>query len=195
MGGKSEERKISEQQLLSAEQQLQQQLEQQLAQLRGRELGQEEARQRAIELGQVSQAEFERATEESPESITRLQEIIRERALPEQQQALRRTKLSQAQAGVRGPEAALQQSMVAGRLGKELALDAEQLALQENLRRQRSREQLAGQKQLSALAQQLTPVQKVIGESPLEKQQKEKITKLEEQTQKLRRLVMPYGGR
>ena len=129
-------------------------------QLTGIERGQQEALQRALMAGRRAEQQYMTATEGRPEGITRLQEILRQQALPEQQQVLRRTKLAQVQAGVRGPEAALQTAMASGRLARELGFDVEKLGIQEELRRQQSREQLAAQKQLAALQQQLSPVQR-----------------------------------
>jgi hypothetical protein len=140
------------------------QLEQQKQQLLGIERGQEEAQQRAAQIGQQAQKQFMTATEGRPEQISRLQEIIRQQRLPEQQQAIKRGQLAQQQAGVRGPEAAQMTAMLAGRLGRELGFDVEKLALEEELRRQRSREQLAGQRGLVSLGQELKPIQRY-GES------------------------------
>ena len=141
-----------------------QQLIERRAELLGRERGQEEAQRRAAEIGEQAQQQFMAATEGRPEQITRLQEIIRQQRLPEQQQAIKRGQLALQQAGVRGPEAAQQTAMLAGRLGRELGFDVEKLALEEELRRQRSREQMAGQRGLVSLAQQLQPIQRYGGQ-------------------------------
>jgi len=141
-----------------------QQLIERRAELLGRERGQEEAQRRAEEIGQQAQQQFMAATEGRPEQITRLQEIIRQRRLPEQQQAIKRGQLALQQAGVRGPEAAQQTQMLAGRLGRELGFDVEKIALEEELRRQRSREQMAGQRGLVSLQQQLQPIQRYGGQ-------------------------------
>lgn len=180
MGGKSEERKIAEKQTAEQRRQFDLQLQQQLAQLRGQQLGQEEAFQRAQDIygqasgrfGALQQADIPELTG-TPEAITRLQGLIRERALPEQQQALSRTKLAQQQAGVRGPEAALMAQQQATRMGTDLARAAEEVELkqalsdrglrqQEALRRQQSAEEFQKQQALAGLGQSLTPVQKFI---------------------------------
>jgi hypothetical protein len=203
MGGKSEERKISESQLAAQKEMADVQLAQQLAQLRGQQLGQEEALQRAQDIysqasgrfGTLQQADIPELTG-TPQAITRLQGLIRERALPEQQQALSRTKLAQQQAGVRGPEAALMAQQQATRMGTDLARAAEEVALkqalsdrglrqQEALRRQQSAEEFQKQQALAGLGQALTPVQKVVGESALEAKQKKKISELEKQKRQL----------
>jgi hypothetical protein len=132
-----------------------------LAVLTGTELGQEEALARAQEREAAGIAGFLAATGGTPEEVTRLQQIIREQQLPEQQQALRRAKLAQTQAGVRGPEAALLQQMQASELAKTLGLEVEKLGLEEALRRQRSREQFAGAQALAAQAATYRPVQKI----------------------------------
>lgn len=141
-----------------------QQIIERRAELLGRERGQEEAQRRAAEIGEQAQQQFMAATEGRPEQITRLQEIIRQQRLPEQQQAIKRGQLALQQAGVRGPEAAQQTAMLAGRLGRELGFDVEKLALEEELRRKRSREQMAGQRGLVSLAQQLQPIQRYGGQ-------------------------------
>jgi len=203
MGGKSEERKISESQLAAQKEMADVQLAQQLAQLRGQQLGQEEALGRAQDIygqasgrfGTLQQADIPELTG-TPEAITRLQGLIRERALPEQQQALSRTKLAQQQAGVRGPEAALMAQQQATRMGTDLARAAEEVALkqalsdrglrqQEALRRQQSSEEFQKQQALAGLGQTLTPVQKVVGESQLKAKQKKRIEELEKQNQQL----------
>lgn len=182
MGGTSEERKIQREKDVAEEERLQLQLEQQLAQLRGQQLGQEEALKRAQDVygqasgrfGTLQQAEIPELTG-TPEAITRLQSLIRERALPEQQQALSRTKLAQQQAGVRGPEASLMAQQQATRMGTDLARAAEEVALkqalsdrglrqQEALRRQQSAEEFQKQQALAGLGQTLTPVQKIVEE-------------------------------
>jgi hypothetical protein len=184
MGGSSEERKISDAQIAEQRRQFDLNLQQQLAQLRGQQLGQEEALGRAQDIygqasgrfGTLQQADIPELTG-TPEAITRLQGLIRERALPEQQQALSRTKLAQQQAGVRGPEAALMAQQQATKMGTDLARAAEEVALkqalsdrglrqQEALRRQQSAEEFEKQQALAGLGQALTPVQKFAEKKP-----------------------------
>jgi hypothetical protein len=167
--GQGEKQRESQKELTQEQADLQRELtEQQLierrAELLGRERGQEEALSRATKIGEQAQQQFMAATEGRPEQIRRLQEIIRQQRLPEQQQAIKRGQLSLQQAGVRGPEATQQTQMLAGRLGRELGFDVEKLALEEELRRQRSREQMAGQRGLVSLAQQLQPIQRYGGQ-------------------------------
>lgn len=170
---------LSQEQLAQQKELAMEQFAKELGILSGTQAGQEEALQRAQDIygqasarfGALQQADIPELTG-TPEAITRLQGLIRERALPEQQQALSRTKLAQQQAGVRGPEAALMAQQQATRMGTDLARAAEEVALkqalsdrrlrqQEALRRQKSREQFAGAQALAAQAATLRPVQKV----------------------------------
>ena len=204
MGGKSEERKISEAQLAAQREMSEAQLAQQLGQLRGIQAGQEEALARAQDIyggargrfGELQQRELSELSG-TPQEITQLQQLIRERALPEQQQALRRTKLAQTQAGVRGPEAALQAAMASSRMGTDLARSTQEVALkqalqdrslrqQEALRRQQAAEAFEQQQAMAGLGQTLAPVQKFEGESALEAQQKKRIEELEKQIKRER---------
>lgn len=160
MGGKSEERKITEAQIAEQKRQFDEQLAQQLGQLRGIQLGQEEALAKAADVRSMGESAFQQATTGTPESITQLQRLIREKALPEQQQALRRTKLAQVQAGVRGPEAALMQQQQATKMGIDLSKAAEEIALRQALEDRAKRAAFAERKALTGLGQELTPIQK-----------------------------------
>lgn len=205
MGGKSEERKIAETQTELEKEMFEERLAQELGQLRGIQLGQEEALQRAQKVYGIESDRFRDLQQRNiaelsgtPQEITQLQELIREKALPEQQQALMQTKLAQTQAGVRGPEAALQAAMASSRMGTDLARATQEVALRqaledrslrqkEALRRQQAAEAFAQQKAISGLGQTLAPVQKYVGESALEQKQKKEIEdlqkKLKEQQQ------------
>jgi|DEB0MinimDraft_6_1074348.scaffolds.fasta_scaffold21681_2 hypothetical protein len=152
---------LSQEQLAQQKELAMQQFAKELGILSGTQAGQEEALQRATKIGEQAQQQFMAATEDRPEQITRLQEIIRQQRLPEQQQAIKRGQLALQRAGVRGPEAGQQTQMLIGRLGRELGFDVEKLALEEAMRRQRSREQFAGAQALAAQAAALRPVQKV----------------------------------
>lgn len=175
MGSKRRDRRSQErqtrQQIESQQRQQQEALRQERGALIGREAGQEEALQRATQARQAGEQGFMQATSGTPESIVRLQQLIRERALPEQQQALSRTKLAQQQAGVRGVEAALGAQMQASQMGKDLASQAEQIELQQALADRQARAQYGQQKAMSGLSQELTPVQKYIQQ---EREKKEK---------------------
>ena len=205
MGGKSEERKIAENQTELEKEMFEEKLAQELGQLRGIQLGQEESLQRAQKVYGTESDRFRNLQQRNiaelsgtPQEITQLQELIREKALPEQQQALRQTKLAQTQAGVRGPEAALQAAMSSSRMGTDLARATQEVGLRqaledrslrqkEALRRQQAAETFAQQQAISGLGQSLAPVQKYVGESALEQKQKKEIEdlqkKLKEQQQ------------
>jgi hypothetical protein len=152
---------LSQEQLAQQKELAMQQFAKELGILSGTQAGQEEALARAKEREATGISQFLEATEGSPKEISRLQQIISEQRLPEQQQAIKRGQLALQQAGVRGPEAGQQTAMLAGRLGRELGFDVEKLALEEAMRRQRSREQLAGAQALAAQAAALRPVQKI----------------------------------
>ena len=100
-------------------------------------------------------------TEGMPQEISKLQELIRQGALKEQQQAMSRGKLAQTQAGVRGPEAALMSQMQASEMGENLSRAVEEVGLREALRRGQAREQFAQQQAMAGLAQTLTPVERM----------------------------------
>ena len=196
MGGKSEERKMSDSQIAAQKEMAEKRLAQELGQLRGIQLGQEESLQRAQKVYGTESDRFRDLQQQdiaelsgTPQEITQLQELIREKALPEQQQALRQTKLAQTQAGVRGPEAALQAAMASSRMGTDLARATQEVSLRqaledrnlrqkEALRRQQAAETFAQQQAISGLGQSLAPVQKYVGESPLEQKQKKEIEDL-----------------
>jgi len=137
------------------------QLAQQLAQLQGRETGQLEALGRAQDVYGAGTQSFMKQTEGMPQEISKLQELIRQGALKEQQQAMSRGKLAQTQAGVRGPEAALMSQMQASEMGENLSRAVEEVGLREALRRGQAREQFAQQQAMAGLAQTLTPVERM----------------------------------
>ena len=70
---------------------------------------------------------------QTPAAISKLQNLIRAQALPEQRAAASQARLALEQQGVRGPESALLQAMQTNRLQGELANRAEQIALQQSL--------------------------------------------------------------
>jgi len=98
-------------------------------------------------------SEFDAETTGTPEAVTRLQQLIREQALPEQQRALAQGKIALQQAGVRGPEAALMQQRQQNRMQTDLANRAEQIALQQALSDRGIRQQFASQRGLQQVAQ------------------------------------------
>ena len=98
-------------------------------------------------------SEFDAETTGTPEAVTRLQKLIREQALPEQQRALAQGRIALQQAGVRGPEAALMQQRQQNRMQTDLANRAEQIALQQALSDRGIRQQFASQRGLQQVAQ------------------------------------------
>ncbi len=71
--------------------------------------------------------------------------------MPEQQRALSQGRLALQQQGVRGIDAALLQQKQANQLNKQLAMDAEKIALQQSLADRQARQQLAAQSALKSL--------------------------------------------
>ncbi len=151
------------------------QLAQALSQLRGRQVGQEEALGRATGIRQAGESEFDQATTGTPPAIEQLKTLIRERALPEQQQALAQTKLGLSQAGVRGPEAGVIAQQQASKMGLDLSRAVEEIGLKQALADREKRATIAGTKALAGLRQELTPIQKVAGKSNLETEQEKKL--------------------
>jgi hypothetical protein len=91
-------------------------------------------------------AEFDAETTGTPAAVTRLQELIRQQALPEQQRAAAQGRIALQQAGVRGPEAALMMQRQQNRMQTDLANRAEQVALQQALADRGVRQQFAAQR-------------------------------------------------
>tara|TARA_R110002020_G_scaffold28797_6_gene91399 strand:- start:247 stop:843 length:597 start_codon:yes stop_codon:yes gene_type:complete len=98
-----------------------------------------------------SLSDFARDTQGTAPQISRLQQLIRQRALPEQRRAMSQGRLALQQQGVRGPEAALMQQMQANKLQEVLANKAEQVALQQALSDRGQRQQLASKRALLSL--------------------------------------------
>lgn len=98
-------------------------------------------------------AEFDAETTGTPAAVTRLQELIRQQALPEQQRAAAQGRIALQQAGVRGPEAALMMQRQQNRMQTDLANRAEQVALQQALADRSVRQQFAAQRGMQEAAQ------------------------------------------
>lgn len=90
--------------------------------------------------------DFDTATTGTPEAISRLQSLIREQALPEQQRAMKLGKIARQQQGVRGIDAAVLEQRQANTLNRQLAQQAENVALQQQLKDREARQQLAAQR-------------------------------------------------
>jgi hypothetical protein len=96
-------------------------------------------------------SDFGRETSGTPTQISRLQELIRQQALPEQRRAMSQGRLALQQQGVRGPESALMQQMQANTMQEALANRAEQVAMQQALSDREKRQSLASQRALISL--------------------------------------------
>ena len=107
--------------------------------------------ERAASQFQRSMSDFARDTSGTPMQISRLQNLIRQQALPEQRRAMAQGRLALEQQGVRGPESALLQQMQANRLQESLANRAQQVALQQALADRQARAKLAAEQSMQAL--------------------------------------------
>tara|TARA_R110002020_G_scaffold164811_2_gene351794 strand:+ start:78 stop:770 length:693 start_codon:yes stop_codon:yes gene_type:complete len=106
---------------------------------------------RALDQYGRSMADFRQDTTGTPTQISKLQELIRQQALPEQRRAMSQGRLALQQQGVRGPESALMQQMQANTMQKSLANRAQQVALQQQLRDRERRAELAASQAGQAL--------------------------------------------
>ena len=98
-----------------------------------------------------SMSDFGRDTTGTPTEISRLQNLIRRQALPEQRRAMAQGRLALEQQGVRGPESALLQQMQSNQMQESLANRAQQVALQQALADRGTRAELAAQQSLKSL--------------------------------------------
>ena len=96
-------------------------------------------------------SDFARDTQGTAPQVSRLQQLIRQRALPEQRRAMSQGRLALQQQGVRGPESALMQQMQANQLQESLANRAEEIALQQALSDRAQRQELASKRALLSL--------------------------------------------
>jgi hypothetical protein len=142
---KSERDLLGQERLLGAQEDIQKRADE-----RALELARSQGKQALKQYGK-SMADFNIASSGSPESISKLQMLIRQQALPEQQRALSQGRLALQQQGVRGIDAALLQQKQANQLNKQLAMDAEKIALQQSLADRQARQQLAAQSALKSL--------------------------------------------
>ena len=118
--------------------------------LAGLDVGRSGQRRAAGQYGR-SMADFRQATTGTPTQISKLQELIRKQALPEQRRAMSQGRLALQQQGVRGPESALMQQMQANTMQESLANRAQQVALEQQLRDRERRAQLAAAQSAQAL--------------------------------------------
>ena len=90
--------------------------------------------------------DFDTATTGTPAAVSRLQSLIREQALPEQQRAMQLGRIARQQQGVRGIDAAVLEQRQANTLNRQLAQQAENVALQQQLKDREARQRLAAQR-------------------------------------------------
>jgi len=144
---KSERDLLGQERLLGVQEDIQKRADQ-----RALDLARSQGEQASKQYGK-SMADFNIASSGSPESISKLQMLIRQQALPEQQRALEQGKIALQQQGVRGPEAALMLQRQQNRLQSDLANRAEQVALQQALSDRDVRQQFASQRAMQEAAQ------------------------------------------
>lgn len=114
-------------------------------------------RQLQRRIGQEAQSKYQQAmrqfggvTSGTPESVSRLQQLIRDRALPEQQRAMSQGRIARQQQGVRGIDAAVLEQQQANALQRQLAQDAENVALQQQLKDREMKQKLAADQATAA---------------------------------------------
>lgn len=114
-------------------------------------------------IGQEAQSKYQQAMRQfgsasrgTPQAVTRLQQLIRERALPEQQRAMAQGRIARQQQGIRGIDAAVLEQQQANELQRQLAQDAENVALQQQLADREMRQKLAGEQATQAFLKSLT---------------------------------------
>lgn len=117
----------------------------------------EAERQLQRRIGQEAQSKYQQAmrqfggvTSGTPESVSRLQQLIRDRALPEQQRAMSQGRIARQQQGVRGIDAAVLEQQQANALQRQLAQDAENVALQQQLKDREMKQKLAADQATAA---------------------------------------------
>ena len=96
--------------------------------------------------------DFNEATTGTPQAVSRLQQLIREQALPEQQRAMKLGNISRQQQGIRGIDSAVLAQQQSNALNKDLAMQAEGMALEQALRDRQARQQQAAKLAQGSLA-------------------------------------------
>ena len=102
----------------------------------GSELGRS-GQQRADSALNRFMGDFNQATTGTPEAVTRLQQLIREQALPEQQRAMNLGNIQRQQQGVRGIDAAVLGQQQSNQMNQQLARQAEGIGLRQALQDRR----------------------------------------------------------
>lgn len=96
--------------------------------------------------------DFNQSTTGTPQAVSRLQQLIREQALPEQQRAMKLGNISRQQQGIRGIDASVLAQQQSNALNKDLAMQAEGMALEQALRDRQARQQQAAKLAQGSLA-------------------------------------------
>ena len=111
--------------------------------------------QEASDQYQQAMGDFNASTTGTPQGVSRLQSLIREQALPEQQRAMKMGNVSRQQQGVRGIDSAVLGQQQSNALNKQLANRAESVALQQQLSDREARQKMAAQRAQQTLGKSL----------------------------------------
>ena len=111
--------------------------------------------QEASDQYQQAMGDFNASTSGTPQAVSRLQGLIREQALPEQQRAMKMGNVSRQQQGVRGIDSAVLGQQQSNALNKQLANRAESVALQQQLADREARQKMAAQRAQQTLGKSL----------------------------------------
>tara|TARA_R110000824_G_scaffold83265_1_gene208430 strand:- start:236 stop:733 length:498 start_codon:yes stop_codon:yes gene_type:complete len=111
--------------------------------------------QEASDQYQQAMGDFNTSTSGTPQAVSRLQGLIREQALPEQQRAMKMGNISRQQQGVRGIDSAVMAQQQSNALNKQLANRAEGVALQQQLGDREARQKMAAQRAQQTLGKSL----------------------------------------
>tara|TARA_R110002051_G_scaffold235014_1_gene296485 strand:- start:222 stop:764 length:543 start_codon:yes stop_codon:yes gene_type:complete len=111
--------------------------------------------QEASDQYQQAMGDFDTSTTGTPQAVSRLQQMIREQALPEQQRAMSQGNIARQQQGVRGIDSAVMAQQQSNALNKQLANRAESVALQQQLSDREARQKMASGRASQTLGKSL----------------------------------------
>ena len=111
--------------------------------------------QEAADQYQQAMGDFDASSTGTPQAVSRLQSLIREQALPEQQRAMNMGNIARQQQGVRGIDSAVLAQQQSNALNKQLANRAESVALQQQLADREARQKMAAQRASQTLGKSL----------------------------------------
>ena len=111
--------------------------------------------QEASDQYQQAMGDFDASSTGTPQAVSRLQSLIREQALPEQQRAMSMGNIARQQQGVRGIDSAVLAQQQSNALNKQLANRAESVALQQQLADREARQRMAAQRAQQTLGKSL----------------------------------------